>query len=757
MNHEAPPRSVLLTGATGSLGGQLCAELLASTSATVYCLVRGADPAAAAERLARRLRQVDDRPDAGERLIVLPADFERPGLGLSGRDYDALAETVDAIIHSAANVNLAADYARLAPVNVGGTRSLIAFARRRAELTGQPAGFHHVSTLSVLVGARSAGLDEVDENTAPSLATAGRLGYPRSKAAAELELRVAARDGLPVTVFRPGLVTGYSRTGRTSGTDVLVPMLRAAVALGTAPTGPDVVPADMIDVVARGIVALIWRADTTGRAFHLIRAEPLRLADVFDALRRAGHRLDPVEPDDWWSQLQNHPADPAVRPMAAMAEAGRYLLALDPAHRPPRFRSEATRAALRTAGVPAPPLDGAFFDRLVTGLHAMGDSRPAPTPRSGGTVAEPTGNRVQPAPDPGSLRVDGMVSPLSFAGADRFPDAAGAAAACEAAGYGAFWVPEQNHDPLLALAAATAGTTSIELGTAAVIALARNPMTVATAANDLHAQSGGRLTLGIGTQRSVHLANRFSMPSDRPAARLREFVAALRAIWDCWNHERPLEFRGEFYTHTLMSPFFTPPPNPHGPPKVFLTAAGPRMAQLAGEVAAGLITPPHATRRHLAEVLMPAVERGLAKSGRPRSSFTVVCVPLVVTGRTDAERARVAARVRTLIAFWCSTPAYRSVLDPYGLGGLGDELLELSLSADRDRWSRMAERVDDTILDIFATVAPQHDVGRALHRRYAGIADRIIMPAPHGAEAGLWDTEALALDQVDPDLTVPHQ
>lgn len=381
--NDAVPRAVLLTGATGSLGGQLCAELLSRTPATVYCLVRGPDPDAAAQRLARRLRQLDDPPDAGERLITLPGDLEQPGLGIPARDYDALAETVDTIIHSAANVNLAKDYAQLAPTNVGGTRHLIAFARRRAKLTGHPPRFHFISTLATLIDARAAGLAEVDENTAPTLATAGHLGYSSSKAAAEIELRAAARDGLPVTVFRPGLITGHSRTGRTTRTDVLVPVLRAALALGAAPTGPDMVHANMIDVVAHGIVALICGADTAGRAFHLIRPEPLRLADTFDALRRTGHRLTSMTPRDWSRQLDEHTGDPAVRQMSAMAEASSYLLALDPDRQPPRFRCDATRAALREAGVPAPPLDGDFFDRLVAGLELDGSRRRVPARATG--------------------------------------------------------------------------------------------------------------------------------------------------------------------------------------------------------------------------------------------------------------------------------------------------------------------------------------------------------------------------------------
>lgn len=359
---------MLLTGATGSLGGQLCAELLLSTTATVYCLVRAGDSAAAAARLRRRLDALDERPDTELRLIAVAGDLEQPDLGLSPRAYDALAETVDAILHCAAHVNLAAGYEHLALANVGATRHLIALAERRAQLTGHAPAFHYVSTLGAFANARRIGLEEVDESTEVSAATAGQMGYPRSKAAAEAELRRAAGTGLPVTVFRPGVVTGHSRSGRTTHTDVLVPLLEAAVALGMAPTGLKGIPAERCDIVARGIVTLIRQGGGVGRAFHLVQREPQSLEELFNALRRAGHRLEPVERGHWWQAVERHREDLAVRPLLAMNEASRYLLALDADHEPPRIRSEATWAALAEAGMDAAPFDAAFFNRLIAGL-----------------------------------------------------------------------------------------------------------------------------------------------------------------------------------------------------------------------------------------------------------------------------------------------------------------------------------------------------------------------------------------------------
>jgi probable F420-dependent oxidoreductase len=535
---------------------------------------------------------------------------------------------------------------------------------------------------------------------------------------------------------------------------MLVPLLEAAAALGMAPAsvgGVGDVPAERVDIVARGIVALMRRGGHAGRVFHLVQPEPLRLAELFGALRRAGHRLDPMEPDRWWQQLEKYGEDPAVRPLVCMGEAARYLVGADPDHRAPRFLAEASWAARAEAGVDAEPLDATFLDRLIATLTL-------PSPRGGEGSGRPAaaGDAARggpgPAPDPttASVRIDGMIAPIAFETDGRFPDSRGAAAACEAAGYGAFWAPEQRHDPLLALAAAAGSTTSIELGTAVVIALARSPMTVAYSAHDLHAQCGGRLILGLGPQIKLHLDHRFSMPSDRRVARMREFVAALKAIWGCWNHGRPLAFRGEFYTHTLMGPYFQPPPNPHGSPRVFLAASGPKMAELAGEIADGMIAPPYTDRRFLSEELLPAIERGLARSGRAREPFTVVCLPLVVTGRTPGEHAQVEARVRSMLAMWGSTGAYQRVFDPHGLDGLRDQLFTLSLSGAPDRWQRMADLIDDETLNLFATVAAPERLGSELRRRFGGLADRIILPAPHGAEADLWDPARLRLADADP-------
>src|ERR1700677_738827 len=225
----------------------------------------------------------------------------------------------------------------------------------------------------------------------------------------------------------------------------------------------------------------------------------------------------------------------------------------------------------------------------------------------------------------------------------------------EDAGFDGAWAPEVGHDPLLILAAAAPATTRLELGTGIVVAFGRSPMITATMANDVQSLSQGRLLLGLGSQIKPHIEKRYSMEWSHPAARMREYILAMRAIWASWNEDEKLFFRGQFYRHTLMTPFFSPAPHSYGPPKVFLAAVGELMTEVAGEVADGLLIHPFTTERYLREVTMPALERGLAKVGRDRSTFQVAFSGMVVAGDTDEERRAASSEVRQQIAFYGST------------------------------------------------------------------------------------------------------
>src|SRR3954451_9794212 len=191
----------------------------------------------------------------------------------------------------------------------------------------------------------------------------------------------------------------------------------------------------------------------------------------------------------------------------------------------------------------------------------------------------------------------------------------------EARGYDGYFSTDDAYDPFLPLAVAARETSRIELGTAIAVAFARNPMSMAYTAHDLQLMSKGRLILGLGSQVRGHIVRRFSMPWSRPAARMREFVLAMRAIWSAWDAGSRLDFQGDFYSHTLMTPAFSPPPNPYGHPRVYLAALGGRMAEVTGEVGDGIIAHPLVTDRYLREALIPAIEVGLEKSGRSRAYF----------------------------------------------------------------------------------------------------------------------------------------
>jgi probable F420-dependent oxidoreductase len=305
----------------------------------------------------------------------------------------------------------------------------------------------------------------------------------------------------------------------------------------------------------------------------------------------------------------------------------------------------------------------------------------------------------------------------------------------EELGYDGLITAETGHDAFLPLALAAEHTERIELGTGIAVAFARTPMVLAYTANDLQHMSKGRFILGLGSQIKPHIEKRFSMPWSHPARRMREYILAMRAIWAAWNEQAPLRFEGEFYRHTLMTPFFAPPPNQYGAPKVFLAAVGERMSEVAGEVADGIIIHGFTTERYVKEVTLPAVERGLKAAGRDRASFEISGPLFIVTGTNEQELAEAEQGVKQQIAFYGSTPAYRGVLDLHGWGDLQTELNALSKQGE---WVKMGELIDDDILHTFAVVAGPEGVGAELKKRYAGVVDRCSFYAPYRADPTRW-------------------
>jgi probable F420-dependent oxidoreductase len=306
------------------------------------------------------------------------------------------------------------------------------------------------------------------------------------------------------------------------------------------------------------------------------------------------------------------------------------------------------------------------------------------------------------------------------------------AAAAQAAGYDGLHSAELQHDPFLLLARAVGGAPELEFGTSIAVAFARSPMTVAYSAWDLQALTGGRFYLGLGSQVKAHIERRFSMPWSHPAARMREYVLALRAIWRSWQDGDRLDFDGEFYRHTLMTPMFSPGPLESGPPRVLLAAVGDAMTRVAGEVADGLIVHSFTTRRYLREVTLPTLDQGLARGGRARADFELVYAPFVVTGADEATMAASATVARERIAFYASTPAYRPVLELHGWGDLQGEL---NAAARRGEWQAMGHLIDDTMLGEFAVVAPPDELPAAYARWAGGLADRTGFTPPETMDA----------------------
>lgn len=308
-----------------------------------------------------------------------------------------------------------------------------------------------------------------------------------------------------------------------------------------------------------------------------------------------------------------------------------------------------------------------------------------------------------------------------------FDGAAAAAKTAEDIGYDGVFTFEGPHTPFFPLVAAAGATSRIALSTGVAIALARNPMIVASEAHDLQVASGGRFTLGLGPQVRTHIEKRFGAPASRPAARMRDFVGALRAIWACWNDGIPLRYEGEFYRHTLMTPMFHPGASPHGPPPVLLAGVGPAMTRVAAEVADGIVLHPFHTRRFLEEVTLPEVHAGLQHSGQDRGAFRLVAQVLVVTGNDENAYRAAREATRAQIAFYASTPAYAGVLKVEGAEALQPRLRDLS---KQGRWSEMAAVIDDLLLDRVAICGEPAAVGREIVARYGGIASRVALASP---------------------------
>jgi probable F420-dependent oxidoreductase len=296
-----------------------------------------------------------------------------------------------------------------------------------------------------------------------------------------------------------------------------------------------------------------------------------------------------------------------------------------------------------------------------------------------------------------------------------------AIAEMEQRGYDVAFTAEMNNDPFFPLVLAAEHSKTIALTTSISVAFARNPMTLANLAWDLNQYSKGRFTVGLGSQIKPHITRRFSMPWSKPAARMREFILAMQAIWRCWETGEKLDFNGEFYRHNLMTPMFTPTRKNYGAPGINLAAVGPLMTEVAAEVANGVIAHGFTTEKYLREVTLPAVQRGLEKSGRKREDFDVSVPVMVVTGINEAAFEQSKLAVRGQLGFYASTPAYQPVLELHGWGELQAEANQLTREG---RWQEMGALITDDMLHTFAVVSEDiEQVPALLKQRYGNIAD----------------------------------
>ncbi len=310
----------------------------------------------------------------------------------------------------------------------------------------------------------------------------------------------------------------------------------------------------------------------------------------------------------------------------------------------------------------------------------------------------------------------------------------------EALGFDAVWTAETQHDPFLPHALLAEHTTHLRFGTAVAIGFARSPMTLAHSAWDLAHLSGGRFMLGLGTQVKAHIERRFGMAwPESPVKKLRELILSLRAIWDCWQTGERLNFRGEYFKLTLMSPFFNPGPIEHPHIPIFIAGVNTGLAKLAGEVCDGFHVHPLHSPEYVREVLRPAIASGAAHTARAATAVQVTGSVFVVT--SEAER----TFVRQQISFYASTPSYRPVLAHHGWETTGEELSAL---AARGQWAEMPALVTDEMLNAFAVTAPMADLAPHLQARYAGVLDRLALYRPFvpGEDDAGWRTLVMQMN-----------
>lgn len=316
----------------------------------------------------------------------------------------------------------------------------------------------------------------------------------------------------------------------------------------------------------------------------------------------------------------------------------------------------------------------------------------------------------------------------------RWREAGPAAKAAEQVGFDSVMTAELGHDVFTPLAFAALATDRVELTPSIAVAFPRSPTVMASQAWDLQANSGGRFVLGLGSQVRGHNERRFGIPWSPPAPRLRDYIGALRAVWTAWETRGHLDYRSAAYTLTLMTPGFSPEPTGLPMVPVALAAVGEAMLRVAGQVCDGVRLHPLCSRRYLEDVCLPKLAEGMRLGGRRRENFDIHGGGFVITGPDEATVAAGMEAARRRVAFYASTPAYRSVLALHGLEELGQTLHAMSV---RGEWEAMAREVSDDVLRLFAVGASYEGIARAIEARFGGVADSVTLDFPEGAPAGL--------------------
>jgi len=292
-------------------------------------------------------------------------------------------------------------------------------------------------------------------------------------------------------------------------------------------------------------------------------------------------------------------------------------------------------------------------------------------------------------------------------------------------GFDGLWTSETQHDPFLPLALAAEHTSRMELGTAIAVAFPRSPTILAHIAWDLQSASRGRFILGLGTQVKAHIERRFASTWEAPAPKLREMILAMRALWQAWQGDGKINFRGQFYKITLMTPFFNPGEIEFPDIPIYIAGVNEHLCRVAGELCQGFHVHPFHTPKYLREIVLPNIALGAQKANRTRADVQLASSIFVATNDDEREM------VRQQISFYASTPSYKAILDVHGWGEVNERLGAL---AARGKWDEMSALVTDEILNEVAIVAPYDELPARIKAKYAGVLDRVALYTPFAVE-----------------------